>query len=153
SDLGVVPPFMFAVVVAAARLTAFTTPLALRAAPRLLSELDRRLPPRLRANLTLYSAWVDALRHGEGASPLRRKIRRTLRVLVLDALAVAALAIGSSLGLRPAAAGLASRTGVAPAVATAGVLLGRAVVGVPFARPLLRPAPPLGRPLGPDACP
>ena len=110
---GVVPPFMFAVVVAAALLTAFTTPLALRAAPRLLSELDRRLPPRLRANLTLYSAWVDALRHGEGASPLRRKIRRTLRVLVLDALAVAALVIGSSLGLRPAAAGLASRTGVA----------------------------------------
>ncbi|MCX4239784.1 cation:proton antiporter [Paraliomyxa miuraensis] len=152
---GVVPSHMFAVVVAAAVLTAFSTPLALRVAPRLLATADRRLPARLRANLSLYSAWVDALRQGDGVSEPRRLVRRTLTVLVLDAMAVAGLVIAASLGLRPATAFLGERAGLDPTIATAAFVAVLAIVVFPFARGLLRAARRLGGQFGqavfPDA--
>lgn len=144
---GVVPAHMFTVVVSAAVITAFTTPLALRSAPRLLSGVERRLPQRLRANLSLYAAWVDALRRGDEhkeLSPQRRKIRSTLRALVLDAVALGALIIGGSFALPRAVAWLTSTTQLAPRAATAVFLVGLMVVMFPFGRGLLRAARNLG---------
>lgn len=152
---GVVPSSMFAVVVTAAVLTAFTTPLALRFAPRVLGAVDHALPQRLRANLTLYAAWVDALRRSEEISQPRRNVRRTLRVLGLDAIAVAGLVIAASLGMHPATAWIVDRTGLRPSIVTPGLVLAVAVVVFPFGRGLLRAARSIGAQLGqavfPDA--
>jgi CPA2 family monovalent cation:H+ antiporter-2 len=163
---GVVPPYMFTVVVTAAVITAFTTPLSLRVAPRLLAAIEHALPRRLRANLSLYAAWVDALRQrgtrealdtaqaGEGpgpanaASPLRRRIRRTLRVLVLDTAAVAAIVIAGSLALAPATEWLTSATGLPAWLAGALLVIAVAVAAFPFARELSRAAGNLGALLG-----
>lgn len=150
---GMVPPFMFSVVVTAAVVTAFTTSLLLRVAPRLLATVEHGLPRRLRANLSLYAAWVDALRQrgrgsGEGASPLGRRIRRTLRVLVLDATAVAGIVIGGSLLLEQGTTWLAEVTGLSPRLAGALLVAAVAVVTFPFARGLSRAAGNLGALLG-----
>lgn len=150
---GVVPPFMFTVVVAAAVLTAFTTPLALRVGPRLLVSLEHRLPQRLRANLSLYAAWVDALRKGGPSTPLRRDIRHGLWVLVLDANAVAALVIVGALALPHGTDWLVENTAVSSAVATAIVIAAVGVIIYPFARGLLRAAGTLGARLGQVAFP
>ncbi len=146
---GVVPPFMFTVVVAAAVITAFTTSVLLPAAPRLLAAVEHRLPRRLRANLSLYAAWVDALREGGGAtSPLRRKIRHRLTVLALDAAAVAALVIAASLGLQAGTSWVASVTGLSISLTRWLLVAAVAVVVFPFARGLLRAATNLGALLG-----
>lgn len=145
---GVVPAFMFTVVVTTAVLTAFTTPLMLRMAPRLLGAVEHRLPKRLRANLSLYAAWVDALRRGSGASPLRRKVRRRLAVLGLDTAAVAGLVIAASLMLESATSWLADHTALAPMLARWLLVAAVAVVVFPFARGLLRAAANLGALLG-----
>lgn len=150
---GMVPPFMFSVVVTAAVVTAFTTSLLLRVAPRLLATVEHGLPRRLRANLSLYAAWVDALRQrrgggGEEASPLRRRIRRTLRVLVLDATAVAGIVIAGSLALEQGTTWIAELTGLSPRIAGALLVAAVAVVTFPFARGLSRAAGNLGALLG-----
>jgi CPA2 family monovalent cation:H+ antiporter-2 len=156
---GVVPPFMFTVVVTAAVITTFTTPLLLRVAPRVLAGVEHGLPRRLRANLSLYAAWVDALRQrdgagggaGGGAAPaktLRRRIRRTLRVLVLDAAAVAGIVIAGSIMLDPVGAWLSERTGLSRGYASALLVFAVAVAAFPFARGLSRAASNLGALLG-----
>jgi CPA2 family monovalent cation:H+ antiporter-2 len=145
---GVVPPSMLTVVVAAAVITALTTSLSLRAAPRLLAAVEHGLPRRLRANLSLYAAWVDALRQRGKASPLRRRIRRTLWVLVLDATVVAGIVIAGSLLLERGAAWLAERTALPPRLAGALLVAAVAVVVFPFARGLSRAAGNLGALLG-----
>jgi CPA2 family monovalent cation:H+ antiporter-2 len=145
---GVVPPFMLTVVVTAAVITTFTTPLLLRVAPRLLAAVEHRLPRRLRANLSLYAAWVDALRQRGGASALRRRIRRALQVLVLDAAAVAGIVIAASLGLQAGTSLLTTYTGLPSALASAILVVVMAVVVFPFARGLSRAAGRLGALLG-----
>lgn len=145
----VVPPFMLTVVVTAAVLTTAATSLLLRVAPRLLAGVEHRLPRRLRANLSLYAAWVDALRGRDGgASPLRRRARHTLWVLVLDAAAVAGIVIAGSLVLEGSAGWLAARTGLSPRLASALLVAGLAVAVFPFARGLSRAASNLGALLG-----
>ncbi|MEX1365813.1 MAG: cation:proton antiporter [Nannocystaceae bacterium] len=141
---GVVPPSMFTVVVVVAVLTAFTTPLALRLAPRVLGGIEHRLPRRLRTHLSLYAAWVDSLRRGDSVSEVRRKLRRSLRVLVVDAIAIAALVIVASLLMAPARLWLESMVGVGPTVATGLVVLLTAVATIPFARGVSRAARSLG---------
>lgn len=150
---GVVPPFMFTVVVAAAVLTAFTTTVALKVGPRLLVSVEHRMPQRLRANLSLYAAWVEALRKGGSTSPLRRKVQHDLRVLVLDAVAVTGLVIAGSLALPRVTPWLESHTGLPSAVVTAVLVVALAAVVFPFARGLLRAAGTLGARLGQVAFP
>lgn len=149
---GVVPAVWLTVVVAAAVITTFTTPLLLRVAPRLLAAVEHGLPRRLRANLSLYAAWVDALRQrGDGGvetSPLRRRIRRTLRVLVLDTAAVTGIVIAGSLLLAGATAWLVARTGLSSRLAGALLVAAVAVAAFPFARGLSRAAGTLGALLG-----
>jgi len=145
---GVVPPFMFTVIVTTSVITAFTTPLALRVAPRLLRGVEHRLPRRVSANLSLYSAWVDALRRPDAASPVRRALRKSLRALVLDAVVVAGLVIAWALGVERGAAWVSGRFGVSDSLGAAGVLLAAAVVSYPFARGMLRAARSLGALLG-----
>jgi monovalent cation:H+ antiporter-2, CPA2 family len=160
---GVVPPSMLAVVVTAAVITTFTTSLLLRGAPRLLAAVEHRLPERLLANLSLYAAWVDALRQDgkafgaagdehEGpskkASPVRRQLRRALQVLVLDAAVVAGIVIAASLGLEASAGWLVAHTGLPPMLASTLLVAVVAVVAFPFARGLSRAAARLGALLG-----
>jgi monovalent cation:H+ antiporter-2, CPA2 family len=149
---GVVPAVWHTVVVTAAVFTAFTTPLLLRVAPRLLAAVEHGLPRRMRANLSLYSAWVDALRQRKGGtaegSPLRQRIRRTLRVLVLDTAAVTGIVIAGSLALAPATAWLVERTGLSVRLSGALLVAVVAVAAFPFARGLSRAAGTLGALLG-----
>ncbi len=141
---GVVPEYMFTVIVAASVVTAFTTPVALRSAPALLTGVDRRLPKRLRMNLSLYAAWLDELRRSKEQTPRRRKIRHALRVIVLDAIVVITLVVLGSLGLERAAAWIGARVELAPQLAKAVVVIAVGGVVFPFAWGLMRAARNLG---------
>jgi CPA2 family monovalent cation:H+ antiporter-2 len=146
TQAGIVPAYLFSVIVTTAVITAFTTPVAVRMAPRIASTLENRLPPRLRNNLALYESWMDALRRGGETSETRRRIRRLLRIVVLEATVVAAIVIGVSYEFRVLHTAL-SRFLPEPAAAL-GVVLLATVVAFPFARGLSRAAKRLGVLLG-----
>lgn len=102
--------FLLPVAVAVAVLTAFTTPYLVRASERVAHGLDRRLPGPLQTLMALYTAWIEQLR-APGAPPSRtRTLRRLIGFVVIDALALIAVAVGhdrlgpelaQTLGLEP----------------------------------------------------
>jgi monovalent cation:H+ antiporter-2, CPA2 family len=106
----VVGPFFGAVLVTVATITSFTTPLMVRAAPRLTAALDRRMPGWIRGLLSLYESWLEQLRD----RGLARRWRRPLAVLALEAAVLIGLAIGFAL-IRPRLlAALEEHLGLAP---------------------------------------
>lgn len=139
---GIVPAHLFSVIVSTAVITAFTTPIATRIAPRVAAALHDRLPSRLRDNLALYEAWLDALRRGSESSETRRRVRRLVRIVVLEATFVAAIVIGVSHQFRVLHQAL---SGYLPeGVAAVTVVLSAIAIAFPFARGLSRAARRLG---------
>jgi monovalent cation:H+ antiporter-2, CPA2 family len=142
TQAGIVPDYLFSVIVTTAVITAFTTPVAVRYAPRIASALENRLPPRLRGNLALYEAWLDALRRGRETTDTRRRVRRLLRIVALEATVVGAIVIGVSYEFRVLHEALSRY--LPAAVAAVSVVLLATAIAFPFARGLARAAKRLG---------
>lgn len=145
---GLVAPELFTVIVTTAVITAFTTPLAVRLSPRVASVLENRLPARLRHMLGMYEAWLDALRREGEVSERRRRVRRLLRILALEAVILAAIIIGVSATFERSSFALAGALPISPSVAAVLVVSATALVCFPFARGLSRAARRLGMLLG-----
>lgn len=148
----IVPGWLYTVVVIVAVLTAFTTPLVLARAPALLGLVEHRLPHRLRTNLSLYAAWVDSLRRGRTASPLRRTLRRAILISLLDVGVVAGIVIAASLGWDVALERLVD-VGVPPAAAVGAVIITAGLAAYPFARSMSRASTSIGLLLAKAALP
>lgn len=89
-EADVVPAALSPVMVTVAVLTTFTTPLLLKRTPKIVTAIDRALPARLRETLSLYTCWIERVR--ERSSPVEeRSLRRTLRSVVIDMVAVTAI--------------------------------------------------------------
>lgn len=82
---GVVPRSMQPILVSVAVLTAFTTPLALRASNSLVSAIDQRLPARFRTSLSLYEGWLEKAREEQSTPVEKSRLRRIVSALALDA--------------------------------------------------------------------
>lgn len=127
---GVAPTELLPALVTVATITAFTTPLLLGRAERIVTFIDRWLPDRANELLSAYQAFVRQARHpGDGPS-----IRRPATAVALDWLALIFL--------------VAMGVGVAPRVdeeLSNLVQLGAAVVAVPFVVGLVRSGLRLGR--------
>jgi CPA2 family monovalent cation:H+ antiporter-2 len=95
-QLGAAPPQLYAIAIAVSAITAFTTPWCVRLAEPLSALVDRKLPHRLQTFASLYGSWVEMLRHSPQHQTPGRRVRRGLRFLVLDAVAVLAVVLGSS---------------------------------------------------------
>ncbi|MBK6809373.1 MAG: cation:proton antiporter [Sandaracinaceae bacterium] len=80
------------VLVTVAVLTAFTTPLFLRGADKLVSFVDKAMPHRLERLLSLYEDWLVRLRSEGEAAADAPSIMRSLRIIVFDAVALIAIA-------------------------------------------------------------
>ena len=123
---------LFAVAVAVATITAFTTPIFSRHADELASWIDRHLPHPVQTVAMLYGSWVDLLGKPKAASPTATQRRRLRNFLLLDAACVAAAIIGTSLAYRRMpelfGAEAADKPGMRLAVLAAGALL-----ALPFA--------------------
>ncbi len=86
-------PDLQALLVTVAVLTAFTTPIAIRNAPRVVSWADRAMPAPIRRTLSLHEQWVLALRSGDHSSARRDRMRRALRALAVDGALLFGLAL------------------------------------------------------------
>ncbi|HTL06517.1 MAG TPA: cation:proton antiporter [Gemmatimonadales bacterium] len=91
---------LYALAVAVATATAFTTPILARRAGAAAAWFDRKLPHPVQTVASLYASWVELLVARKPASePIARR-NRLIRFLVLDAAAVAAAIIATSMAYR-----------------------------------------------------
>lgn len=90
---GVVVPQLGAMLVAVAILTAFTTPIMVRLAPRLIAIIDRRIPEWFSTLLSLYESWLEQLRTRERDA----RWRRPFTVLGLEVAGLIGMMIGYGL--------------------------------------------------------
>lgn len=130
---GVVQSSLYPVAVAIAVLTAFTTPLMVRASTPVALWVDRHLPHPIQTFAALYGAWIESLR--AGGKPRSRE-RMLVRFLLVDAVCLTGLALLASLLHRRIVAALQTYAEVPPVagrwimVAAALVLSGPFWVGI-----------------------
>ena len=150
---GAAGEFLLPVAVAVSVITTFTTPWYVRISERVALELDRRLPRSLQTISTLYGSWLHDVRAvGDEHSPQARRRRLGLRLLI-DAAAIAAIAIGASVEMERLVGWAARWTGLEPPVARALVLAGGFLLASPFAFAAIRTARALGAALAAAALP
>jgi len=131
--LKVTGSFLYPIAVAVSALTTLTTPWFIRASAPVANFVDRAAPRPLQTFVTLYGSWLQSF----GASPREKtfgaRIRRLVRLLILDALLLAALAIGATLGSARLSQYLEAKFAVAPTAARIGVI----ILALGVAAPLL----------------
>ncbi len=128
---------LFAVAVAVATITAFTTPLFSRHADAVASWIDRRLPHPVQTVAMLYGSWVELLGKPRVAPAPAMQKKRLGRFLLLDAACVTAAIIGTSLAYRRLPELLGAGASPKPAMRFA-LLAAGALLALPFAIGLVR---------------
>ena len=129
----VIGPEVQPILVTVAVLTAFTTPVAVRLADRLVRFLDHHMPSRLRTLLTLYEAWVERAREAPTTSPARRLLKRALFATALDGALLTLLVVVVSVRFPMLRAWVTETFGFEPPWDRRVVLLGGGALFVPVA--------------------
>ncbi|HZZ84739.1 MAG TPA: cation:proton antiporter [Anaeromyxobacteraceae bacterium] len=150
---GATRPFLFPVAVAVSALTTLSTPWLVRASPGLAALLDRKLPRPLQTFAALYGSWVEQLGGAPQRPSVAARVRRMVRLLLLDAALLGAIVIGTAVEQHRAVELLRARAGLEPGLARVAVLAAAAALSAPFCLGLLRTARRLGVVLGAAALP
>ena len=103
------PERMMAITVGVAVVTTFLTPLAMGASQRVAVTLESHLPRPLQTFTALYGAWIESL---QKPNQRRRGLRRSVILLLLNVLAIAAITAALDLGSAPISETLSQRTGL-----------------------------------------
>ena len=146
-SLGATRPFVYPVAVTVAAATTLLTPFFVRWSEPLTRWIDRKLPRPLQTFTALYGSWVEHLRAARPRSETSARVRRLVRLLVVDATALVALVVGSALGAESGRLWLVRR-GLAPQLAFVIAAVAVAALGVPLAIGILRVAGRLGETIG-----
>jgi CPA2 family monovalent cation:H+ antiporter-2 len=95
--LGIIPTWITPVVVAVVALTTLSTPILTRVAEPAAMWIEGKLPRPLQNLVLLYATWMEGLAAPASVGPNLR-MRRLLRLLFIDALALTLLIVASDLG-------------------------------------------------------
>ena len=137
-SLGATREFLYPLAVSVSAITTLTTPWLIRASGPAASYVDRKLPRPLQTVASLYGSWLERLRTSPRRATTAAAVRRIVRVLVVDAVLVAAIVIGAALAADRGARAIEERVGVDRAVARWGVLGAAGLVSAPFCAGILR---------------
>ena len=143
---------LYAVAVAVATVTAFTTPLLAARADAAASWLDRWLPHPVQTVATLYSSWVELLVAPKPPGGPAAHRKRLVRFLMLDAAGVTAAIIGTSVVYRRLPEWFGPERGESAEVRALVLGLG-ALLALPFAVGLVRTIRRLAQELSESALP
>jgi CPA2 family monovalent cation:H+ antiporter-2 len=130
--LGAIGDFLYPIAVAVSAATTLITPWLIRASDPIATWVDRMLPKPLQTFGALYGAWLEAARRGPARSGTVARARRILGLLLTDAVLLAAVVIGASIGGSRLVGRLEGALGVSPALAWALVLAAATALGAPF---------------------
>jgi CPA2 family monovalent cation:H+ antiporter-2 len=143
-SLNATGPFLYPVAVAVSAITTLTTPFLIRAAGPVANFVDRKLPKPLQTFAALYGSWVEGLRAAPPQKTTGARIRRMVRLMLLDAALLTALVIGTSVFLERLTTTVESRGGLGASVARLLVIGLASALAVPFLVGLVRMARGLG---------
>jgi CPA2 family monovalent cation:H+ antiporter-2 len=150
-SLGVIGSHVYPVAVAVSAVTTLLTPALIRRSGRFASFVDRKLPKRLQTFVALYESWLDKLRTSRAES--RSQLRRFLRTLLLDVIAIAAALIALSMTFESLVAALRENLDLSRAAARIVVVVAGAAIVLPFCVSVLRTTQRFARVIGEVAMP
>lgn len=134
---GIAPPSLLPIAVAVCCATAFATPWMIRGSDRVAKFVDARLPRALQTFVTFYESWIEQMGKSQQRQSRWRRLRRTILVLLIDATALAATVIGTSVAMPRIEPWLTARVG-SRAVAVLAIVAAAAAVSALFLFGVLR---------------
>ncbi len=133
---GATRSFLFPIAVTVSAITTYTTPLLIDVAGPVALWVDRKLPRPLQTFVALYGSWVERLRTAPVAG--RSRLRRLMRMLLVDAALLAGVIVGAASELQRFTTIVNGWFGLSETAAQALVVLGALLVSVPLAIGLIR---------------
>lgn len=130
--------FLYPVAIAVSALTTLTTPWLIGASGSLASWVDRKLPRPLQTFATLYGTWVEQLRTAPARATANAEIRRLVRFLVLDAVLLAGIVVGTALQTEGLVAFVETTLKIPPMVAHPLIVVLAIVLSTPFGVGIIR---------------
>ncbi len=143
-SLKVTGSFLYPIAIAVSALTTLTTPWFIRASEPVANFVDRKSPRPLQTFVTLYGSWLQSFAASPREKTSNARIRRLVRLLILDALLLAALAIGAALGVARWSHYFEARFAIAPTVARIVVITSAIGLALPLVAGVGRLARELG---------
>jgi CPA2 family monovalent cation:H+ antiporter-2 len=135
---GAIRPFLYPVAIAVSAITTLTTPWLIRAAGPAALMLDRKLPRPVQTFVALYGSWIESLRQSSAAKGGRARIRRLVRLLILDAVLLLVVIVGASAEMARFTALLGAWLGLSEKLARLVIIAGTLVIVVPLLAGLVR---------------
>jgi len=126
---GAVPDYFYAVAVCVSALTTLTTPWMIRASGPVAAWVDRKLPHSLQTFVALYGTWIAGLK---APGPSGTRAQRLVKMLILDAVLLAAVVIACSRFFPAGVSFLQARTGIGSRGAQAVALIAALALTLPF---------------------
>lgn len=136
--------FMYPIAVAVSAITTLTTPWLIRAAGPVANFIDRKMPRPMQTFVSLYGSWLQSFGTPAGEVTTGSRIRRLIRLLILDAAVLAVLAIGAALGFTKLSLMVEAKLGVDASIARVAVVILAAGLAVPLMAGIARLARQLG---------
>jgi CPA2 family monovalent cation:H+ antiporter-2 len=150
---GATRSFLYPVAVAVSALTTLITPWLIRASGPAASYVDRKLPKPLQTFAALHGSWMERLRSAPKEPVRHSRIRRLMRLMVIDVALFLLLVIGTAMEMGRLVAVLTGLMGFTAEGARLIVVAGAIVVSIPLLIGLVRTSRLLGFDLAARALP
>ncbi|HEX8942554.1 MAG TPA: cation:proton antiporter [Gemmatimonadaceae bacterium] len=144
---------LYPIAIAVSALTTFTTPWLIRAADPVALIVDRKLPRSVQTFVALYGSWIERLRATSPAAGGRARIRRLVRLLVIDVVLLAMVIIAAAAEVERSTVLLGRWLGLSERLAQIVVIGVSMVIGTPLVAGLVRTSWLLGLALAVRALP
>lgn len=152
-SLGAVDSRLYPIAVGVSCVTTLLTPFAVRHSAFLGERIDQLLPRNLQTFVALYGSWIEQLGDARRRGTLGARVRRLVRLIVLDAALLVALLIAASAGADEVAGFLRRKLPLAADAVRWIVAIGFTTLALPLALGLFRLVRALGRTLALAALP
>ena len=145
--------FLYPIAVAVSAVTTLTTPWLVRASDPVAYFVDRKLPRPLQTFVSLYASWLEQIRSGPQRATAGIRIRKLVRLLLLDFALLTGMAIGTAVALEPMASLAEVRLGLGTEIARGAIVALALAVALPLCAGIARVAQRLGLTLAEAALP
>ncbi|HEV8234891.1 MAG TPA: cation:proton antiporter, partial [Gemmatimonadaceae bacterium] len=135
---GAIRPELYAVAIAVSAITTLTTPWLIRAADPIALIVDRKLPRSVQTFVALYGSWIERLRESAPLAGGRARVRRLVRLLVIDVVLLALVIIAAAAEMGRTTILLRQWLGASEQVAQLAVIAGSVVISIPLVVGLVR---------------
>ena len=129
-SLGATRPEVYQVAVGAAVLSVVANPYLIRHSEFLAERIRRLAPPGLLQTLGVYTRWIHQLRETDRDTPIRRAVRRSIRLVIINNAFIAALFLCAGYAARHE--GLLARLPSGEDVQRGLIWLGTLLLALPF---------------------